>query len=425
MTDTQILRFLLALAFVVVLARVAGRVARRLGQPDVIGEMAVGILVGPTLLNGRVADLLFPVTVRPYLTAVANLGLVVFMFVVGLELDRRTVREVGRATVGAAVGSTLVPLGLGALLGLYLAPRHAAGHQTGFVLFMAVATSVTAFPVLARIIGDRGMGGTLLGTVALSTAAICDVVAWTLLAAVQAMVGDATAWQVALTVPYVAAMLLVVGPLLRRSRLADALAARSPSALAVVLIGLLLSAAATQALGLHFIFGAFLFGLVMPRGEAGRARATLLDGVQLSTVLLLPAYFVLVGLKVNLAETSMADLLDFGLILVTAVVAKFGGAFLGARLQGLPTRTSALLAVLMNTRGLTELVALGVGLSMGVLDRDLYGLMVVMALVTTAMTGPALKLMGADRPDPALARRSPDPARPEVGDGPGEVRTFT
>ncbi|MEV5573200.1 cation:proton antiporter [Spirillospora sp. NPDC052269] len=415
MTDTQILRFLLALAFVVVLARVAGRVARRLGQPDVIGEMAVGILVGPTLMNGRVADLLFPATVRPYLTAVANLGLVVFMFVVGLELDRRTVREVGRATVGAAVGSTLVPLGLGALLGLYLAPRHAGGHQTGFVLFMAVATSVTAFPVLARIIGDRGMGGTLLGTVALSTAAICDVVAWTLLAAVQAMVGDATAWQIALTVPYVVAMFLVVGPLLRRSPLADALAARSPAALAVVLIGVLLSAAATQALGLHFIFGAFLFGLVMPRGEGNRARTAMLDGVQLSTVLLLPAYFVLVGLKVNLAKTSMTDLLDFGLILLTAIAAKFGGAFLGARLQGLPTRTSALLAVLMNTRGLTELVALGVGLSMGVLDKDLYGLMVVMALVTTAMTGPALKLMGVDRKDhQTLGPPWPEPAEPAV-----------
>ncbi|WP_199744796.1 cation:proton antiporter domain-containing protein, partial [Actinomadura harenae] len=407
MTDTQILKFLLALAFVVVLARVAGRVARRFGQPDVIGELAIGIVVGPTLLHGRVADLLFPGTVRPFLNAVANLGLVVFMFVVGLELDRRTVREVGRATAGAALGSTLAPLALGALLGLYLAPRHAAGHETGFVLFMAVAMAVTAFPVLARIIGDRGLGGTLLGTVALSTAAVCDVVAWTLLAAVQAMVGDASAWQIALLVPYVAVMFLVVGPLLGRSGLADALSARSPSALAVVLIGLLLSAAATQALGLHFIFGAFLFGLVLPRGRTDEARSALLGSVQFGTVLLLPAYFVLVGLKVNLADTTMKDVLDFGLILLTAVVAKFGGAFVGARLQGLPTRTSALLAVLMNTRGLTELVALGVGLSMGVLDRDLYGLMVVMALVTTAMTGPALRLLGVDRPAEGSAPGAP------------------
>ncbi|MCP2336099.1 cation:proton antiporter domain-containing protein [Actinomadura rupiterrae] len=420
MTDSQVLRFLLALAFVVVLARLAGRVARRLGQPEVIGEMAVGILIGPTLLHGRVGDLLFPAAVRPFLTAVADLGLVVFMFVVGLELDHRTVRTVGRATAGAAAGATLLPLGLGALLGLYLAPRHAAGHETGFVLFMAVAMSVTAFPVLARIIGDRGLGGTPLGTVALSTAAVCDVVAWTLLAAVQAAVGGAAAWQIALTVPYAAVMLLVVRPLLERSRLTGALAARSPAALAAVLTCLLLSASATQALGLHFIFGAFLFGLVLPRGERDEARGALLHGLQFGTVLLLPAYFVLVGLKVDLARTSGRDLLDLGLILATAVAAKFGGAFLGARAQGLPARMSALLAVLMNTRGLTELVALGVGLGLGVLDRGLYGLMVVMALATTAMTGPALKLLGVDRYGrETLADDRPEPAATAASGEPG------
>lgn len=251
---------------------------------------------------------------------------------------------------------------------------------------------MTAFPVLARIIADRGLARTTVGTFALATAAVVDVVAWVALAAVQASIGGEDGhWRVLLLVPYVAVMFLVVRPLLGRLLAGgDPASPLSVPRLAAVLSGALLSAAATEAMGMHFIFGAFLFGLVIPTGGAVERGETIQRQTGQLTALLLPVYFVVAGLKVDLRGLGLDGLLDFGVILLVAVAGKLGGSYLAARLQGVPARASLALGTLLNTRGLTELIILGVGLRIGLLDGSLYSLMVVMALVTTAMTGPML-----------------------------------
>ena len=397
MTDAQAGIFLLDLTLILVLALAFGRVARLVGQPPVLGEILAGILLGPSLFHGALSRFLFPLPVRPFLSAVANLGLVAFMFIIGMELDRRTRRGLGRITAATALGATLVPFGLGLILAVYLAGHDRIHHRLGFLLFIAVATSITAFPVLARIVTDQGLNRSFVGTAALSAAAVCDLAAWTLLALVQAIVQGVSRWQVLLVIPFVAVMVVVVGPALRRLLAGPADPGRpiSGGQLALVLAGLLSSAAVTQVLGLHFVFGAFLFGLIMPDRDTMPVCAGIRDRLQFATLLLLPVFFVVAGLKVNLATVGWTGLADLGLILVTAVAGKFGGAFLGARTQGLPARQAVALATLMNARGLTELIVLAVGLQIGVIDGRLYSLMVVMAVVTTGMAGPLLRLITA------------------------------
>ncbi|GAA1306567.1 cation:proton antiporter [Saccharothrix xinjiangensis] len=416
MTEHQAALLLVDLALIVGLAGAAGALARRFGQPAVIGEIVVGILLGPTLFAGAIPATLFPADVRPLLAAVGNLGVVLFMFIVGYELDRSRLRGSGRLATVTALGSALVPFLLGVLLSLHLVRHHETSNWLGFVLFMGVALAVTAFPVLARIIADRGMSGSRLGTIALSAAAVCDVAAWSALALVQAIAGrdGVPHWQVLLVVPYVVLMFVAVRPFLARLLVPGA-----PLTLGnftVVLIGVLASAAATQLLGLHFIFGAFLFGLVMPRVADDVVREDLMHRMQVGTALFLPVYFVVAGLNVNLSGLGAGGLLDLALIMVTAVVGKMAGTYLAARSQGLSGNDSAVLATLMNTRGLTELIALGVGLQIGLLNQELYSLMVAMAVITTAMSGPLLTWLnararkgaedGADRAEPDSAERS-------------------
>ncbi|MGQ4485690.1 cation:proton antiporter [Streptomyces sp. SAS_281] len=409
MSEFQTAVLLADIALIIAVARVAGRLARRLGQPSVTGEIAVGVLLGPTLLDGAVSAALFPTEVRPYLGAVANLGLVLFMFVIGLEFDFARLRGSGRVTGATVLGSTLVPFALGVLLGAYLLRSYDPADRPAFVLFIGVAVSVTAFPVLARILADRGMNGTWLGAVALSAAAFCDLAAWTTLAGLQALAGAGGAhpWLVLLVLPYALVLFLGVRPLLARY-----LARRgsgtplSAGDVTVVVSGALGSAAVTQLLGLHFVIGAFLFGLAMPRLHTA-AHDGLLRRTEHTTTLLLPVYFIVAGLKVDLSGIGIEGLVQLAWIMVVAVTGKFAGTWLGARSQGVPARGSAVLASLMNTRGLTELVALGVGLEAGLVDERLYSLFVVMAVVTTVMTGPLLvRLMG--RGDGAPALLAPD-----------------
>jgi Kef-type K+ transport system membrane component KefB len=391
MTTNQASLLLLDLALILVVSRLLGALATRLGQPAVIGEVLGGILFGPTLFGGSLTHLLFPADVRPFLAALANIGVALFMFVIGLELDQRVVRGRLRAAFAVSFGSTLLPLGLGMLLALYLMDRHPTANKVGFVLFMGAAMAVTAFPVLSRILTDRRLDRTVFGGLALASAAMADVLAWSLLAVVVAVVNGTMHWQLALAAPYLLAMFTVVRPLLRR--LAAARGRLSRSSFAVVLIGLLASGAATEWMGLHFIFGAFLFGVVMPREDSLRA-AVLAPLEQFSVTFLLPVYFVVAGLQVNLPAIGGGGVAELGLVLVVAVAGKFLGAFVGARAAGEEARMAAAVGILMNTRGLTELVILTIGLQLGVLDTTLYSLMVVMALVTTAMTGPLLRLTG-------------------------------
>ncbi|MFD9865420.1 cation:proton antiporter domain-containing protein [Streptomyces alboflavus] len=392
MTETQLAVLLADVALIIVISRLFGVLARRLGQPAVIGEILGGILVGPTLFHGALTDALFPMEIRPHLGTLANVGLVIFMFFVGLEFDSSRLRGSSRIAGVAAFGSAVLPFVLGVPLGLYLMRTHESSNDVAFVLFVGIAVSVTAFPVLARIITDRGMQGSRIAALSLSAAAVCDLAAWTALAAVQGMVsGDGHGWWMLLMVPY-ALVLFWARPLLRRMIARAKPGSPLPSSVfTTLLVGALASAALTQLIGLHFVIGAFLFGLIVPRPERPAHYEGLLERTQNLTVLLLPMYFVTSGMKVDLAAMGMSDLRDFALVMLVAVTGKFGGTWLAVRSQGMPARDSAVLATLMNTRGLTELIALGVGLEAGLLDERLYAVFVLMAVITTAMTGPLLK----------------------------------
>jgi Kef-type K+ transport system membrane component KefB len=397
-----VMQFLLAIAAIIVLARVLGRLARMVGQPPVIGEILAGVLIGPTLFGTAVSDKLLPTDIRPALSGLANLGLVLFMFIVGYELDQASLRGRGRTATSVSIGSVVVPLGLGVVLALWLAGRHDVTDEVPFALFIGAAMSVTAFPVLARILTDRGMVRTPVGGLALASAAVDDVVAWSLLAVVVGVAGadGGSSWVILLSVPYLLLMLTVVRPLLRRLVAARDRAGRlSPDILAVVLTGMLLSCVATEWLGLHAIFGAFLFGAVMPKtGTADVLRVEILERLeQVSVLLLLPVFFVLSGLRVDLSTIGGTGLLELGAILAVAIGGKFAGAYAAARLHRVPSRQSGALAILMNTRGLTEIVILTVGLQLGLIDQRVFSMMVVMALVTTAMAGPLLALVYPQR----------------------------
>jgi Kef-type K+ transport system membrane component KefB len=397
MTDQQVQLFLADLAIIILLARLLGIAAKRLGQPPVLGEIIAGILLGPTLFHGKITATLFPITLRAPLSALANLGVVMFMFAVGYLLDLRLIRGRERVAASVSVSSIILPLSLGVGLGAWLASRHHVHHVLPFALFVGTAMSVTAFPVLARILTDRNMHRTRIGSIALASAATDDVLAWSLLAVVVAIAGAGSQQFRLLLVPvYAGVMFGLVRPLLRR--LVDVYQRRgglTPSILAAVLAGLLLSSYATGWMGLKYIFGAFLFGVVMPReGAAAALREEILDRLeQVSVLVLLPVFFVVSGLSVNLSSVGLSGLVELCLILLVAVVGKFVGAFAGARLAGVPGRPAGVLATLMNTRGLTGIVILSVGLQLHILDQSLYSLMIVMAIVTTVMAGPLLHFL--------------------------------
>ncbi|WP_344854598.1 cation:proton antiporter [Planomonospora alba] len=394
---------LLDLVIVLAAARLLGAAARRIGQPPVVGEILAGILLGPTLLGPLLGDTLFGPEMKPPLQALANVGLVLFMFVVGLELDQKLVRGKGRIAATVALGSTAVPFALGCALALAIAGEHAGDAETlPFVLFMGAAMAATAFPVLARILTDRGMQRITVGGLSLAAAAVIDVLAWTVLAVVVAVAGAGDAegqWKVLLALPYAVVMFTVVRPLLARLVPAHGRAGRlTPGLLSLVLLGLIASAWATEWMHVHFIFGAFLFGAVMPREGAERLTHEILERLeQLAVLLLLPMFFVVAGLNVNLRALDLSSLGTLAAILAVAVGGKLLGSYAAARMQKVPARQSWALATLLNTRGLTEIVILTVGLEKGVLDNELYSLMVVMALVTTGMTGPLLRRVYPDR----------------------------
>ncbi len=397
LNDVQLL--LADVAIVIILARLLGAAAKRVGQPPVLGEILVGILLGPTFFHGTITKALFPPALISPLTALADIGLVLFMFVVGYEVDLRLIRGREHAALSVSIGSVALPLVLGSGLGVWLAHRNHVQHVSTFALFIGTAMAATAFPVLARILTDRGLHRTRIGGLALASAAIADVLAWALLAVVVALAGSSPQWRIVLAIPYAAAMFLIVRPLLRRLAGAYRQAGRlTPNILATVLAGLLLSSCATNWMGLHFIFGAFLFGIVMPREAVLGLREDILARLeQISVLVLLPLYFVVSGLSINLSTIGHSGLEELGAILVVAIAGKLAGAYGGAQLAGIHGRNAGVMATLMNTRGLTELVILGVGLQLHILNNSLYSLMVVMALVTTAMSGPLLKLIYPDR----------------------------
>jgi Kef-type K+ transport system membrane component KefB len=331
---------LLALAAVIVTGQILARVLARFGQPAVIAEVLAGILLGPSLLGPEISAYILPPPIAPALRAIAYAGVIAYMFLVGVELEMDHVRARGRATLAIAFAAVVVPFAAGALLAVTaLLPLAPAGvTATTFTLFMGIAMAVTAFPVLARILRDRGLDRTPMGVVALSAAAAGDVVTWLLLAAI-----------VGLTNVHASSL---------------------------------------------WIVGAFLAGVMVPTHSAvGRAFGPRV--IRIVSVVLLPAFFAFTGMRTRI------DLLEWGsawmicaLIIAVAVVGKMLGALAGARMGRLPWADAKVIAVLMNTRGLMELVVLNIGLELGIISPPLFAMMVLMALVTTMMTGPLLKVMG-------------------------------
>ncbi|HYV38613.1 MAG TPA: cation:proton antiporter [Gemmataceae bacterium] len=389
---------LLALAAVIVVGRLLAKLFAYIGQPPVIGEVVAGILLGPSLLGSELSGKVLPVAVAPYLGALAQLGVVLYMFLVGLELNVGLLRSRGLATLTIAQACIVLPflLGVGSAWWLYPVLSDETVPFASFALFLGVAMSITAFPVLARILTDRGIDKTELGVLALGCAAIGDVTAWCLLAFVVGVAKDQTFSAVAvaaLALAYIAFIFLIVRPLtsvlVRRWEKGPI----TPATLAWVFAAVLLSALATEQIGIHAIFGAFLLGAVISH-DSRLAHEVTRKTHDVVTVLLLPAFFAYTGMRTEIGLVSGLDQwLLCGAIIVIATTGKFCAALASARLTGFDWRTSASLGVLMNTRGLMELIVLNVGLELGVISRTLFAMMVLMALVTTMATTPILCLM--------------------------------
>jgi Kef-type K+ transport system membrane component KefB len=416
-SSEQIALLLVELAGILCFCGLLGMLAMRLGQPPVIGELLGGVLLGPTLL-GSWSAVLVQESIRPMLSGLGNVGVALFMFALGTEFGRDRAGHRFRRAGFIATGAMIVPfvLGVGAAFLLVYTGLSRPAPGIGFPLFMGVAMSITAFPVLARILTDRGIMDTGVGRMALAVAAACDALAWSALAVVVAVIGDArpAPWRIALIVPLALVLYFVVRPALRAAMARTTRSRPAGTALTVAIVGgALACAAATEAMGLHFIFGAFAFGLVVPRPAAGSSGEPLrLPAMEVSRFFL-PVYFVVAGLKVDVVFDARSLAL-LGIVLSTAIVGKFAGTYGAARACRIAARPATALAVLMNTRGLTELIVLTTGLQLGVIGRDLYSAMVVMALVTTLVTGPALTLLRS-RNDPSgmnsFELDAPEPVR--------------
>jgi Kef-type K+ transport system membrane component KefB/nucleotide-binding universal stress UspA family protein len=418
------------LIVIIGLSRLIGRGARWLGQPLVIAEVVAGIVLGPSLLGwlapGAMASL-FPAESLPVLKMLSQVGLVLFMFLIGLELDPRMLKGRGHASVAISHTSIIVPFALGAGAGalwLYESLSDPAVPFSSFVLFMGVAMSITAFPVLARILTERGLLQSKVGTVAIACAAVDDVTAWCLLAFVVSIVRASDLAHAALTtvfaLAYIGFVLLVVRPFL--ARLGARVASReglTQNVVAATLVLLLASAWATELIGIHALFGAFLFGAVIPK-EGGLAEALAERLQDVAVVLLLPVFFAFSGLRTQVGLLDSAEAwVTCGVIILLACLGKFGGSTVAARLTGMPWREAGAVGVLMNTRGLMELIVLNIGLDLGVISPQLFTMMVLMALVTTFITTPVLRWI---YPTEALARdRLTPPVALEPGPAPYSV----
>ncbi|WP_406397707.1 cation:proton antiporter [Streptomyces uncialis] len=410
---------LFAVVVILVCCKSVGALARRLGQPVVIGEIAAGLMLGPSVLGAwwpEAMDALFPPEVLAPLHVLSQLGVVLFVYLAGLEVDLRLLRGKGRLTSYVSVTSIVIPVLLGVGFGVLTHERFAGG-DTGpvpYALFLGVAMGVTALPVLARILEDSPLRGTVVATVALTCATVGDVVAWSLLAVVAGMVAasaPSAALTVALTVAFTAALVFVVRPALARMLAEPRFGATTRTG--VLLLGALASAAVTEWIGVHAIFGAFLFGLAVPRDRTVVQESAERLGT-VAGALLLPLFFAYSGLRTDLGSLagSGAVWLWCLVAIAVAVAGKLGGTALGARAAGSGWRDSLRLGALMNCRGMTELVVLNVGLDLGVLSTEMFTALVVMAFVCTAMTWPVAGRLGRGRDGtlaaPPTRRKGPD-----------------
>ena len=398
----DLFHLVLQIAVILVAARLVGFLFQKIHQPQVMGEMVAGILLGPSLLGWLapgVSAALFPPASLSYLNALSHVGLVVFMFVVGLALNPSDLHGYGHAAVLTSHVSIVAPFCLGGLTALYLYPRLSDDGVTftGFALFMGAAMSITAFPVLARILTERGLLRSRMGTMAIACAAVDDVTGWCILAYIVVLVrvthAARPAWvTIAGSLAYVLIMVFVVRRILpaferefrKRDRLSDNL-------VAVIVVLVLVSALATEWLGIHLLFGAFLMGAIMPKTQEF-THYLLHKFESVTVVLLLPLFFAFTGLRTRIGVGGGRAIWFYSaIVIVVAITGKLGGSMFAARLAGMPWREAASLGILMNTRGLMELVILNIGLDIGVISPAMFSIMVLMALVTTFMTTPLLE----------------------------------
>ena len=396
------LTLIMQIAVIIITARGVGRLFRMIGQPQVVGEMVAGLLLGPSVFGALAPGLfhrVFPSESLGYLNALSQIGLLLFMFMIGLELDLRLLRGRAHAALLISQAGIAVPFVLGLLLAswLYAVLAPAGVPLLSFSLFMGIAMSITAFPVLARILREKRLLGTKLGVATLAAASVDDVMAWTGLAIIVMIVrsGDATmspAVMIAGTLTFAILMVGVVRPLMRRWSVTWRNNA-SQDAIAAMLVLALVCAWITEILGVHALFGAFLAGAIVPANRP-IVREVIHKLEDLTVVFLVPLFFAFTGLRTSLGLLQGVEMWVYALVIIAVAVAgKAGGCGIAARLSGMSWRDAAALGVLMNTRGLMELVVLNIGLDIGVIGPELYAMMVVMAIVTTFLTTPLLSLL--------------------------------
>ncbi len=388
---------------IILAARLFGWIFKKIGQPSVIGEIIAGIVLGPSLIGlyyPAFSATLFPVSSLDNLRILSQIGLILFMYVVGMELDLKVLRNTAREAVVISHASIIFPFALGMCLAYYIYQTFAPPsiQFTSFGLFMGIAMSITAFPVLARIVQERNIHKTTLGAVVITCAAADDITAWCILAAVIAIVKAgslvSSLYVIVLAIAYVFVMLMLIRPFLKR--IGDLHTSREnlgKPIVAIFFLVLLISSYLTEVIGIHALFGAFMAGVIMP--ENIKFRNIFIEKIEdVALVLLLPLFFVFTGLRTEIGLLNDIYLWQItGLIILVAVVGKFLGSTLAAKFVGQNWQDSLTIGALMNTRGLMELVVLNIGFDLGVLTPTIFTMMVIMALVTTIMTGPALDMI--------------------------------
>lgn len=394
---------LLQIVTIVIVARIFGWIFNKIGQPTVIGEIIAGIALGPSLFGAyfpEASALLFPIESLDNLQFFSQIGLILFMFVIGMELDLKVLKSKAHDAVVISHASIIIPFALGMIMAYFIYASYAPEGVAflSFALFMGIAVSITAFPVLARIVQERGIHKTKFGTIALTAAAADDITAWCILAIVIAVVkagsfGSAL-YVVALACLYVVFMIKFVRPFLAKvGEINKYKTTLSKPVVAIFLLVLILSSYLTEIIGIHALFGAFMAGAIMPDNQ--RFRHIFVEKVEdVALVLFLPLFFVYTGLRTEIGLLNNIELWKItGLIILVAVIGKFLGSAVAAKYVGQSWKESLTIGALMNTRGLMELVALNIGYELGVLTPEVFAMMVIMALATTFMTGPSIDLI--------------------------------
>jgi Kef-type K+ transport system membrane component KefB len=394
---------LLQIIIIIAIARLFGFLFKKIGQPAVIGEIVAGIFLGPSILGlffPQINHFLFPASSMGTLSFLSQIGLILFMFIIGMELD---LKAIGKQAYGAVIishASIIIPYTLGVGLAYFIYRDYAPEGITflSFALFMGIAMSITAFPVLARILQEKGLTRSKLGAMALTCAAADDLTAWCILAAVIALVKSGSSFSavytIVLAIAYVMLMLKIVRPALERLEnvYSNKIKMRTPI-IALLFSMLIVSSYITSIIGIHSLFGAFIAGVIMP-SSFGFRKIVIEKIEDVSIILLLPLFFVITGLKTQIGLLNEGHLwVTFGWILLVAVAGKFGGSAIAGKIVGQSWKDSLSIGVLMNTRGLMQLIVLNIGYDLGILSPEIFAMMVLMALVTTFMTGPALDLI--------------------------------